>query len=80
MTLIHWFAEGYPFRMTSEKWDVKCEEDGKFFRMTLRPNLNLRWRQVVEVKGLEVEDVEHDEGENVDGGDVDEDMEDMSSR
>jgi hypothetical protein len=28
--------------MKAEKWDVKCEKDEHFFRLTLRPNLAMR--------------------------------------
>ena len=42
VSLIHWFAEGEPFKMKAEKWDVKCEKDEHFFRLTLRPNLAMR--------------------------------------
>lgn len=28
--------------MKAEKWDVKCEQDEHFFRLTLRPNLAMR--------------------------------------
>jgi len=42
MSLIHWFAAGEPFKMKAEKWDVKCEKDEHFFRLTLRPNLAMR--------------------------------------
>ncbi|KAH8667996.1 hypothetical protein BGZ60DRAFT_431292 [Tricladium varicosporioides] len=45
---VQWFAEGEPFRMKAEKWDLKCLEHSAFFRMTLRPNLALRYsRQVI---------------------------------
>ena len=42
MSLIHWFAAGEPFKMKAEKWDVRCEKDEHFFRLTLRPNLEMR--------------------------------------
>ena len=42
MSLVHWFAAGEPFKMKAEKWDVKCEKDEHFFRLTLRPNLAMR--------------------------------------
>jgi hypothetical protein len=42
MSLVHWFAAGEPFKMKAEKWDVKCEKDEHFFRLTLRPNLEMR--------------------------------------
>lgn len=43
-SLAHWFAQGEPFKMKAEKWDLKCHEHSRFFRMTLRPNLWLRGR------------------------------------
>jgi hypothetical protein len=42
MSLVHWFAAGEPFKMKAEKWDLKCEKDEHFFRLTLRPNLAMR--------------------------------------
>ena len=42
LTLLQWFARGEPFHFKAEKWDIKCENDKRFFRMTLRPNLTLR--------------------------------------
>jgi hypothetical protein len=42
ISLVHWFAAGEPFKMKAEKWDVKCEKDEHFFRLTLRPNLAMR--------------------------------------
>ncbi|PVH89587.1 hypothetical protein DL98DRAFT_1237 [Cadophora sp. DSE1049] len=42
ISLIQWFARGEPFKMKAEKWDLKCKDDCKFFRMTLRPNLAMR--------------------------------------
>lgn len=39
-----WFAHSIHFNMKAEKWDLKCLKDGRFFRMTLRPNLSLRGR------------------------------------
>jgi hypothetical protein len=45
-----WFASGYPFRMTTDRWDTKCTADRTFFRMTLRPNLGKRKvNKVIEV-------------------------------
>ncbi|KAH6680196.1 hypothetical protein B0J14DRAFT_578062 [Halenospora varia] len=44
---IQWFAQGEPFKMKAEKWDLKCAEHSTFFRMTLRPNLALRYRRQV---------------------------------
>jgi hypothetical protein len=37
-----WFAQGDPFKLKAEKWDLKCAQDKRFFRLTLRPNLNMR--------------------------------------
>ncbi|CAG8983469.1 hypothetical protein HYALB_00000638 [Hymenoscyphus albidus] len=62
-TLVHWFAKGYPFRLPAEKWDVKCAVHGKFFRMSLRPNLNLRRMHEIEVKKPEPMEMKDDEGE-----------------
>ncbi|TVY54806.1 hypothetical protein LSUE1_G009663, partial [Lachnellula suecica] len=45
ISLNQWFAAGEPFKMKAERWDVKCLEDGRFFRLTLRPNLDMRCRQ-----------------------------------
>lgn len=42
VSLVQWFAQGEPFKMKAEKWDLKCTQDCRFFRMTLRPNLWLR--------------------------------------
>ncbi|KAH7342678.1 hypothetical protein BKA65DRAFT_586679 [Rhexocercosporidium sp. MPI-PUGE-AT-0058] len=42
ISLVQWFARGEPFKMKAEKWDLKCKDDCKFFRMTLRPNLAMR--------------------------------------
>jgi hypothetical protein len=42
LSLLHWFAAGEPFKMKAEKWDVRCEKDEHFFRLTLRPNLGMR--------------------------------------
>jgi hypothetical protein len=42
ISLVQWFARGWGFRWTTERWDVKCTGDGKFFRLGLRPNLGLR--------------------------------------
>lgn len=42
ISLVQWFARGNPFKMKAEKWDLKCKDDCKFFRMTLRPNLEMR--------------------------------------
>jgi hypothetical protein len=47
ISLVQWFAEGEPFKMKAEKWDVKCEGDSRFFRLTLRPNLAMRYRELV---------------------------------
>jgi hypothetical protein len=41
--LQQWFAAGAPFNLKAEKWDVKCATDAKFFRLTLRPNLAMRF-------------------------------------
>jgi hypothetical protein len=45
ISLLQWFAQGEPFKMKAERWDIKCEKDNRFFRMTLRPNLDLRVTQ-----------------------------------
>jgi hypothetical protein len=42
ISLVQWFAAGEPFKMKAEKWDIKCQADARFFRMTLRPNLSMR--------------------------------------
>jgi hypothetical protein len=42
VSLIHWFAAGEPFKLKAEKWDIRCEKDEHFFRLTLRPNLVMR--------------------------------------
>ena len=42
ISLVQWFAEGSPFKMKAEQWDVKCIGDSKFFRLSLRPNLEMR--------------------------------------
>jgi hypothetical protein len=40
---VHWFAQGYKFRKVFERWDLKCQIDHEtFFRLELRPNLDLR--------------------------------------
>ncbi|KAG9236595.1 hypothetical protein BJ875DRAFT_456091 [Amylocarpus encephaloides] len=57
ISLVQWFAEGTPFKMTTEQWDLKCEDDATFFRLTLRPNLALRWRQQVVVGEWPQEDI-----------------------
>ncbi|KAE8450944.1 hypothetical protein EG329_005384 [Mollisiaceae sp. DMI_Dod_QoI] len=49
VSLVQWFAQGEPFKMKAEKWDLKCTHDCRFFRMTLRPNLWLRGRYTVPV-------------------------------
>lgn len=54
ISLNQWFAEGEPFRMKAEKWDVKCVGDSNFFRLSLRPNLAMRNREEV-VLGREIE-------------------------
>lgn len=42
ISLMQWFAAGEPFKMKAEKRDLKCLDDGRFFRLTLRPNLEMR--------------------------------------
>jgi hypothetical protein len=42
LTLVHWFAQGYRFKLQTEKMDLKCKKDNTFFRITLRPNLDMR--------------------------------------
>jgi len=44
--LVQWFARGEAFKMKAEKWDFKCMEDNKFYRLTLRPNLEMRGQGV----------------------------------
>ncbi|EPE33020.1 hypothetical protein GLAREA_06032 [Glarea lozoyensis ATCC 20868] len=40
---VHWFAQGYKFRDVVDRWDLKCQIDHEtFFRLELRPNLDLR--------------------------------------
>lgn len=41
--LEQWFAAGEQFKLKAEKWDVKCMVDCKFYRLTLRPNLAMRF-------------------------------------
>jgi hypothetical protein len=43
VSLEQWFAEGEPFKLKAEKWDVKCLVDRRFYRLTLRPNLSMRF-------------------------------------
>ena len=59
MSLIHWFAEGEPFKMKAHKWDVRCQTDKRFFRLTLRPNLRLRPVDQVPVPGPELAPAAH---------------------
>ncbi|TVY17195.1 hypothetical protein LARI1_G006402 [Lachnellula arida] len=47
ISLVQWFAEGEPFKMKAEKWDIKCVRDSTFFRLSLRPNLGMRNREQV---------------------------------
>ncbi|PQE18106.1 hypothetical protein CJF31_00007977 [Rutstroemia sp. NJR-2017a BVV2] len=42
VSLNQWFAAGVGFDFKAEKWDHKCLKHGRFFRMTLRPNLAMR--------------------------------------
>jgi hypothetical protein len=42
VSLHQWFAAGVGFDFKAEKWDHKCLKHGRFFRMTLRPNLAMR--------------------------------------
>lgn len=42
VNLAQWFAKGEPFKLKAEKWDLKCPEDFRFYRLILRPNLALR--------------------------------------
>lgn len=43
LTLVHWYAQGYPYKMTVEQLDVKCGgEDEMFYRVELMPNLRMR--------------------------------------
>ncbi|TVY33543.1 hypothetical protein LSUB1_G006538 [Lachnellula subtilissima] len=57
ISLVQWFAEGEPFKMKAEKWDIKCVGDSKFFRLSLRPNLGMRNREQVFL-GMNVEELE----------------------
>lgn len=41
-TLVQWFANGEPFKLKINKWDIKCLQDAMFYRLVLRPNLALR--------------------------------------
>ena len=43
VTLVQWFAAGDQFKLKAEKWDLECTADNKFFRLTLRPNLAMRF-------------------------------------
>lgn len=40
---MEWFAGSGHFKHTAEKWDLKCIEDEKFYRLSLRPNLSMRF-------------------------------------
>lgn len=42
VTLQQWFAVGESFKLRAEKWDIKCVDDSRFFRLSLRPNLAMR--------------------------------------
>ncbi|KAK6611726.1 hypothetical protein H4I95_02522 [Botrytis cinerea] len=41
-TLLQWFAAGVGYDVKAEKWDHKCLQHQRFFRMVLRPNLAMR--------------------------------------
>ncbi|TVY37044.1 hypothetical protein LOCC1_G008185 [Lachnellula occidentalis] len=57
ISLVQWFAEGAPFKMKAEKWDIKCVGDSTFFRLSLRPNLGMRKREQVKL-GMDVAELE----------------------
>ncbi|QSZ37135.1 hypothetical protein DSL72_009228 [Monilinia vaccinii-corymbosi] len=42
VSLLQWFAAGVGYNVKAEKWDHKCLQHQKFFRMVLRPNLAMR--------------------------------------
>jgi hypothetical protein len=42
VTHTQWFGEGKRFDLKAEQWDLKCPRDRRFFRLTLRPNLEMR--------------------------------------
>jgi len=52
VSLVQWFAAGEPFKMKAEKWDVRCEKEEQFFRLTLRPNLGMRPLAPTPVAGI----------------------------
>lgn len=65
---MQWFARGKPFDMKAERWDLKCAEDGKFFRLTLRPNLAMRGCYPVSVGTVQDDVVVRDEGTMLENG------------
>jgi hypothetical protein len=52
VSLVHWWAQGYRFRMQTEKMDIKCKKDELFFRISLCPNLDMRGCIPVAVGGV----------------------------
>ncbi|ESZ94567.1 hypothetical protein SBOR_5057 [Sclerotinia borealis F-4128] len=42
VSLLQWFAAGVGYDVKAEKWDHKCLQHQRFFRMVLRPNLAMR--------------------------------------
>ena len=42
LTQKDWWEAGYPFSHPAERWDLKCEKDELFFRLTLRANKRKR--------------------------------------
>ncbi|KAB8296047.1 hypothetical protein EYC80_008855 [Monilinia laxa] len=42
VSLLQWFAAGVGYDVKAEKWDHKCLQHQRFFRMILRPNLAMR--------------------------------------
>ncbi|KAI9649337.1 hypothetical protein NHQ30_001909 [Ciborinia camelliae] len=42
VSLLQWFAAGVGYDVKAEKWDHKCMQHQRFFRMVLRPNLAMR--------------------------------------
>jgi len=45
VSLEQWFAAGAQFNHKADKWDLKCPIDSRFYRLTLRPNLAMRFVQ-----------------------------------
>ncbi|KAG0648804.1 ATF CREB activator 1 [Hyphodiscus hymeniophilus] len=51
VSLGQWWAAGEQFKLKVEKLDVKCLVDSKFYRLTLRPNLSMRFPPAEEQLG-----------------------------